>query len=80
VYRWELDDAAQPVFDELRPEIRATLTAFMDAVVIVDPIEYQREFDEPADHPRARRLPFRDLVPVRMSVHAAHSDSAPCRP
>jgi hypothetical protein len=55
VYRWELDDAAQPVFDALRPEIRATLTAFIDAVVIVDAIEYQREFDEPADHRKLLR-------------------------
>lgn len=55
MYRWELDDAAQPVFDGLRPEIRATLTAFMDAVVIVDPIEYQRECDEPTDHPKLLR-------------------------
>ena len=43
MYRWELDAAAQLVFDTLQPEIRATLTAFMDAVVIVDPIEYQRK-------------------------------------
>jgi hypothetical protein len=41
MYRWELDDPAQPQFDGLSPEIQAVLTAFMDAVVLVNPVEYQ---------------------------------------
>jgi hypothetical protein len=51
MYRWELDEPAQPVFDALRPEMQAILTSFMDAVVLVDPVEYQRhagEHSEPA--------------------------------
>jgi hypothetical protein len=41
VYRWELDD--------LPPAARASLAAFMDAVVIVDPVQYQRRRDERDD-------------------------------
>jgi hypothetical protein len=55
VYCWELDDAAQPVFDTLQPDIRATLTAFMDAVVIVDPVEYQRESADPVNQSKLLR-------------------------
>jgi hypothetical protein len=55
VYRWELDDAAQPIFDTLQPEIRATLTAFMDAVVIVDPIAYQRKSTDIANQSKLLR-------------------------
>ena len=49
MYRWELDDAAQPVSDSLQPETRAALTAFMDAVVIVDPVEYKRKSADTAN-------------------------------
>jgi hypothetical protein len=55
VCRWELDDAAQPVFETLQLDIRATLTAFMDAVVIVDPVEYQRKSADPANQARLLR-------------------------
>ncbi len=41
MYRWELDGSAQPTFETLSPAVRAILASFMDAVVIVDPIEYQ---------------------------------------
>jgi hypothetical protein len=59
VYRWELDEAAQPAFAALRPEVRAMLTEFMDAVVIVDPIEYQRSGQELTDRTKMlRTLPF----------------------
>jgi hypothetical protein len=44
VYRWELDGPAQQHFAE-----RASLAAFMDAVVIVDPVQYQRRRDERND-------------------------------
>jgi hypothetical protein len=41
VYQWELADPAEPEFASLSQTVQAALTAFMDAVVIVDPIEYQ---------------------------------------
>jgi len=49
VYRWELDDPAQQQFADLTPAVRAALAAFMDAVVIVDPVQYQRRRDERDD-------------------------------
>jgi hypothetical protein len=49
VYRWELADPAEPEFASLSQTVQAALTAFMDAVVIVDPIEYQRHPGEPSD-------------------------------
>lgn len=36
MYRWELDDLALPAFEALDTTAQALLTAFMDAVVIVD--------------------------------------------
>jgi hypothetical protein len=51
VYRWELDGPAQQEFADLPPGARASLAAFMDAVVIVDPVQYQRRRDEQfSDH------------------------------
>jgi hypothetical protein len=55
MYRWELDDPAQPHFDGLRPETQAALTSFMDAVVLVDPIEYQRHAGERPEPPALLR-------------------------
>jgi hypothetical protein len=49
VYRWELDDSAQPAFDGLGAAAQALLTSFTDAVVIVDPMEYQRHPGERSD-------------------------------
>jgi hypothetical protein len=49
VYRWELDGPAQPEFADLPPAARASLAAFMDAVVIVDPVQYQRRRAERDD-------------------------------
>jgi hypothetical protein len=49
VYRWELDGPAQQGFADLPPAARTSLVAFMDAVVIVDPVQYQRRRDEPDD-------------------------------
>ena len=46
MYRWELDGPAQQEFADLSPAAQASLTAFMDAVVIVDPVQYQRRRDE----------------------------------
>jgi hypothetical protein len=49
MYRWALDGSAQPTFETLSPAVRAILASFIDAVVIVDPIEYQRHPGEPAE-------------------------------
>jgi hypothetical protein len=49
VYRWELDGPAQQEFADLPPAARVSLAAFMDAVVIVDPVQYQRRRDERDD-------------------------------
>jgi hypothetical protein len=49
VYRWELDGPAQQQFPDLNPAVRASLAAFMDAVVVVDPVQYQRRRDERDD-------------------------------
>jgi hypothetical protein len=49
VYRWELDDSVQPDFDSIGSPVRMAATNFMDAVVLVDPLEYQRHPGEPAD-------------------------------
>jgi hypothetical protein len=45
MYRWELDGPAQQEFAELPSVARASLAVFMDAVVIVDPAQYQRRRD-----------------------------------
>ena len=55
MYRWELNEPAQPEFDELRPEIQAVLTTFMDGVVLVDPVEYQRHAGERSEPPALLR-------------------------
>jgi hypothetical protein len=55
LYRWELADPAEPELASLSQTVQAALTAFMDAVVMVDPIEYQRRPDEPADPPALLR-------------------------
>ena len=49
MYRWELDSPAQQELADLPPAARASLAAFMDAVVIVDPVQYQRRHDDRAD-------------------------------
>jgi hypothetical protein len=49
MYRWELDGPAQDQFADLHPAVRASLATFMDAVVIVDPVQYQRRRDERDD-------------------------------
>jgi hypothetical protein len=51
VVRWELDGPAQQQLDSLPPQVSVTLAAFMTAVVIVDPLEYQRRPDETPDLP-----------------------------
>jgi hypothetical protein len=49
VYRWELDGPADQEFADLNSAVQALLAAFMDAVVIVDPVKYQRRRDERDD-------------------------------
>ena len=49
MYRWELDGPADQEFADLNPAVQALLAAFMDAVVIVDPVQYQRRRDERDD-------------------------------
>ena len=49
MYRWELDGPAQQEFADLNPAAQSSLAAFMDAVVIVDPVQYQRRRDERDD-------------------------------
>ena len=49
MYRWELDGPAQQEFADLPAVARASLAAFTDAVVIVDPVHYQRRRDERDD-------------------------------
>jgi hypothetical protein len=48
VFRWELDEPAEGEFACLSQAAKKTLAEFMDAVVIVDPAEYQRRPSEPA--------------------------------
>jgi len=55
VYRWELDGPAQPELAGLPPAARASLAALTDAVVIVDPVQYQRRRDEREDVSMPRR-------------------------
>ena len=49
MYRWELDGPADQEFADLDQAVQALLAAFMDAVVIVDPVQYQRRRDERDD-------------------------------
>ena len=49
MYRWELDGPAQHEFAGLPLAARASLAAFTDSVVIVDPVQYQRRRDERED-------------------------------
>jgi len=55
MYRWELAESAEPEFADLSQAVQMALTAFIDAVVIVDPIQYQRRPDEPTDPPAPLR-------------------------
>jgi hypothetical protein len=78
MYRWELDGSAQPAFEALSPAVRARLASFMDAVVIVDPIEYQHHLSEPADPAKLLRtlhfgqFPMADMIDQRL-LHRGQS-------
>ena len=56
MFRWELEDLAREQLAGMPPPVQLALSDFMDAVVIVDPAEYQRRPDEP-ERP-LRTLPF----------------------
>jgi hypothetical protein len=59
VFRWELEDLAAGQLAGLPPQVQLALADFMDAVVIVDPAEYQRRPGEPERPLRTlRTLPF----------------------
>jgi hypothetical protein len=49
MYRWELDESVQSDFASLSHPARMAVANFMDAVALVDPVEYQRHLGEPAD-------------------------------
>jgi len=49
VYRRDFDDPARRHFATLSSPGQEELAAFMNAAVLVDPIEYQRHPGEPAD-------------------------------
>lgn len=56
MFRWELEDLAREQLAGMPPPVQLALADFMDAVVIVDPAEYQRRPEEP-ERP-LRTLPF----------------------
>jgi hypothetical protein len=47
LFRWELDDLAREQLTGMPPQVQLALSDFMDAVVIVDPAEYQRRKGTP---------------------------------
>jgi hypothetical protein len=49
VYRWDFDGPARLEFATLSPAGQAELAAFMNAAVMVEPIDYQRHPGEPTD-------------------------------
>jgi hypothetical protein len=68
VFRWELEDLARDQLVGLPADAQLALADFMDAVVIVDPAEYQRrpgELDRPL-----RTLPFGQVGLVTFLVYA----------
>lgn len=56
MFRWELEDLAREQLAGMPSQVQLALSDFMDAVVIVDPVEYQRRPDEPERS--LRTLPF----------------------
>ena len=54
MYHWQADDIVGQQLASLPDQVRQQLATFMDAVVIVDPMDYQRSPGEP-------RKPLRTL-------------------
>lgn len=67
MFRWELEDLAREQLAGMPPRVQLALSDFMDAVVLVDPQEYQRRPDEP-QRP-LRTLPFGQVGPVTFLVY-----------
>lgn len=55
MYRWEYDSLARQQSMALSGPARTALVEFMNAAVLVDPIEYQRHPGEPNDPPALLR-------------------------
>jgi hypothetical protein len=55
VYQCELDVPAAQQLAALSRSARAALAAFVDAVVLVDPVQYQRRVDERSNPPAPLR-------------------------
>lgn len=56
MYRWEFEDIAEEQIADLPPHVTLALLELLDAIVTVDPAEYQRR---PGEQPRPlRTLPF----------------------
>jgi hypothetical protein len=51
VYRWDFDILARQEFATMSHVGQTALADFMNAAVMVDPIEYQRHPGEPNVHP-----------------------------
>lgn len=47
MFRWELEDRAEQDLASLPPRVRQALTEFLEALILVDPMEYQRYPGEP---------------------------------
>jgi hypothetical protein len=84
LFRWELEDLAREQLTGMPPQVRLALSDLMDAVVIVDPAEYQRRPGEPARP--LRTLPFGQAWPAiwrpsnRSSKQARSRRAAPATP
>jgi hypothetical protein len=55
VYEWDFDGLARQEFAALSRAGQEALAAFMNAAVLVDPIQYQRHPGEPTDPPALLR-------------------------
>jgi hypothetical protein len=67
LFRWELEDLAREQLASMPHPVQLALSDFMDAVVVVDPAEYQRRPDEP-ERP-LRTLPFGEAGLVTFLVY-----------
>jgi hypothetical protein len=69
VYQWELDGPARLEAESLPPHVRKELNAFMEAVVIVDPMQYQRYPGEPGKPMRSLHFGQHDEGPVTFLIY-----------
>jgi len=66
VYRWDFDDPAREHFASLSSAGQEDLATFMNAAVLVDPIEYQRPPDEWSTRLMTSCSSSRSLIAERM--------------